>query len=513
MSVRGRGSLLLMGLLLAGCHERRLEPRDAPATYREIAPLLARSCTECHGEDTPPAGYSVTDHWSAIGCTSDGRAVTIPSDASAPLLQVLERKDHRDLLSRAERDQLATWVSAGTPLQRSVIHAAGTLDPRSESWHGKLAAQEGYRALWDKEAETNCGRCHQGAPTAPSGKTGETDGATPCTSCHAKKEGVLACGTCHGAEDRSYPPRDACYFGGPARDPHAAHLEHSDITSEPLSCDTCHPVPAQQVFKAPHMNGQIDVRFSSPLLKDSASVHEDGSCSVACHARGGSRSEPRWEVDAELDCQSCHLSPPADHPPGACSTCHPNMGEASDSLVRNALHINGVVDLGDGSGSCGACHGRNEDGAPRDVGHDQHLSSLLTTPIVCTECHPTPSLSDLHAPATHMNGAADVVFDGRALGERPPRYDAAQKTCAQVTCHRDPRVEPRWGRPSGASSTCNACHETPPPAPHSSLPGCGGALCHGSEVAPLAPGFRITESGRRLHIDGFLQPGAPARAF
>jgi predicted CxxxxCH...CXXCH cytochrome family protein len=268
-------------------------------------------------------------------------------------------------------------------------------------------------------------------------------------------------------------------------------------------------VPGPEVFSGTHANGQIDVRFSSPLLDGDAAIRQDGTCSLACHTRDGLRDQPDWKVASALDCQSCHLSPPQNHPPGACSVCHSNMGDATDSLRVNALHLNGAVDIGDGAGTCGSCHGKDARGAPEDEGHAQHLSSPLTAPIQCATCHRVPALDDLHQPDTHMNGNIDVVFSGRATSSNhAPSYDAPKKACGQVACHGDSLVEARWGNPSQAASTCGACHRTPPPPPHSTLPGCGGGLCHGSEVAPTAPGFRITETGRALHIDGVVQAGS-----
>jgi predicted CxxxxCH...CXXCH cytochrome family protein len=503
-------ALLCSLVLLAACNERRHEPRDPPPSYGDVVPLLKRACLECHGSEAPAAAYSVADHWSSIGCASDARVVTRPADARAPLLRALDRNDHQGLVSARERALLLDWLVAGTPSARSVIHEPGILDPRSADWHGKLAAQDGYRALRDASAQAACSRCHQGTPVAAGNELGATDGATACTSCHVKANGVLACSTCHGYQDRSYPPRDACYFDASARDPHGAHVAEPSTRSEPFSCDTCHPVPGRAVLSGKHADGQLDLRFSSPVIEGEAMIAQDGTCSLSCHTRGGDRDQPDWNVESPLDCQSCHLSPPPDHTPGVCSACHSNMGETADSLRVDLLHINGAVDLGDGARTCGSCHGKDASGAPGDEAHAQHAGPPLTAPIACATCHLVPSLDALREPSTHMNGSVDVVFRGRAASaSHSPTYDTSRGTCAQVACHGDNLVEPRWGVPSQASSTCGACHRTPPLPPHSTLPGCGGGLCHGSEVATTSAGFRITDSGRTLHIDGVVHAGPP----
>lgn len=499
----------LVLLLLGACSEKRDEARAPVPTYSELAPMLERACGACHGADRAEGGYSVAPYLAAIGCTDDGRAVLDAREGRAFLEEVLERKGHRSLLTEAEHERLRAWLRAGAPAARRVLHAQGILDPRSPDWHGKLASLDRFRALRDADADAACGRCHRGAPATPPGKLGNTDGATACTACHREPGGVFACSTCHGQAGRAHPPRDACYFGGSARDPHAVHLGESQLRSEGFGCDTCHPVPQGDLFSGPHADGKVDVRFASPLLDAEASYHaDDGSCSVACHARMGERSEPVWEVDAPLDCQSCHKSPPDQHPPGACSTCHTNMGSTPDSLRIDALHMDGKVDVGDGKGTCGSCHGHDETGAPADVAHAQHLGTALTRAIACSTCHPTPTLDDLRSTEHHMNGRVDVALSGRAHREdRTAHYDATLGSCAQVACHGEERVDFRWGLPSQASSACTACHATPPPPPHATLPGCGGGLCHGGEVASDSAGLRITESGRALHIDGTLQAG------
>jgi predicted CxxxxCH...CXXCH cytochrome family protein len=496
-------------LALCACQETRDRHAAAAPAYGDVAAMLRDACAACHGERTPAAGYAVGTYLAVIGCLDDGRIAVEPRDGRAPLLRVLEREDHRGLLSRAQRDQLSAWIQAGAPANRASLHAVGILDPRSDGWHGMLAAEGGFRALRDADSDHACGRCHAGAPATPSWSHGSTAGATACTECHGEPDAVLACSTCHGRAGKPFPPRDACYFGGAQADPHAAHVERAELRAEPFVCSTCHTLPGDDLFAASHTDGKVDVTFDGALAGAEASFDRAaGTCAVECHARGGERAEPGWRVSAPLDCQSCHATPPPQHYVGDCYRCHDDMSAQPDQLRSPTLHINGRVDLGDGRGSCGSCHGEDEVGAPADIGHQQHLQTVLTSPIRCSTCHDTPELGNLRRPLTHMNGELEVHLSGPALGlPEQPRFDAAQRTCSNVACHSTSEIEPRWGEPSRTSAACVACHATPPPPPHSQLPGCGGALCHGSEVAPQAQGFRITESGRTLHIDGALQAG------
>ena len=55
-----------------------------------------------------------------------------------------------------------------------------------------------------------------------------------------------------------------------------------------------------------------------------------------------------------------------------------------------SLHLNGAADLGDGSGTCQACHG----GVTGMGAHQVHLSAThrLRGPIPCSDCHAVPQM-------------------------------------------------------------------------------------------------------------------------
>jgi predicted CxxxxCH...CXXCH cytochrome family protein len=515
---RATGSLLVSLCLAAGfmgCRERRDEPAPE-VTFRELGPVLRAACGDCHGEQAPAGGYRVDGYLAVIGCTTDGRSAIEPRDESAPIVSVLSRPDHQGLLDAAARRLLLTWVEAGAPAFRGTVHAPGIIDPRSEHWHGRLVADvneagvPGWGPLLDPAHELNCGRCHAGSVSRPEGIRSAAPQATACTSCHAEPDGVLACGTCHGQGSRPEPPRDACFFGGTEGDPHAAHVAELRVRQEPFACATCHPEPGEPVLSGSHANGTLDVVIEPGVAGESPTYDESSmGCAVACHGRGGTFSDVVWQPREALDCQGCHLSPPAYHYPGACSTCHSEMGETNDSLTVGPKHLNGLVDLGDSSGSCGACHGTDESGWPADAAHRLHRNAVLTTPVECGACHAVPEQLEAEG---HLDGQIRVRFAGRALrAGQSAVFDAETRTCAGVSCHgaglSPAAVVPTWQAGSGDASACVGCHATPPPPPHVDLPGCGGGLCHGAEVAKTANGYRITESGRALHINGVLDAG------
>jgi predicted CxxxxCH...CXXCH cytochrome family protein len=503
---RGRAASAAFLLLLGGgCHEKRSS--EASPVYADVQPLFEAACLSCHGPELAEAGYSVASHWQVLGCVPENRPATLPPGPEAPLLNVLSRADHASLLRADEQALLATWVSAKTPAFVGTVHPSGIIDPRSADWHGKLAAHDHYLPLRDASTSDVCGRCHAGAPVTPQDVTFPAPSATACSACHEQPAGALACDTCHGNTGAAYPPRDVCYFGDHGPDAHAAHLTGTRFLATPLACDTCHKVPSAQVFEGDHTNGVVEVSFGA--LPESSFDPAAQQCAVYCHAQKGSLTAPHWNQGEQVECQSCHQSPPAVHYPGTCSTCHAEMGSSAESLMPQTLHLNGKVDLGDGTDSCAACHGSAPSGAPRDSGHTLHLGSALTQPIVCSDCHPTPAQPS--SPG-HLNGMVEVVLGARAKARgQAPVWSADEQRCSSVACHGAElpghALSPTWSdAPSPIEQRCNACHASPPPAPHVVRSSCGGGLCHADEVGLFGDELRISEPGRRVHIDGRISP-------
>jgi len=505
--------LWLLCLVLLGCSERRDRASDAAPTFSELMPLFERACVQCHGLTKAEGGYRTTSYLTVTACTDDGKLATQPADERAPLIAVLSRSDHRDLLTEAEKVRLVRWVEAGAPQSRSVVHPVGILDSRSSAWHGKLAATDHWAPLRTPESKLACGRCHADSPATPEGVTSALEAAPSCKSCHSEPVGALACATCHGQGMRAYPPRDRCLFVPEApHDAHTAHLTQSPFRAEPLRCEVCHQVPkAERLFSGKHANGIVDVAFDVALTGPGATYDPDQlRCSVGCHARGGERADLTWDSARTLDCNSCHLSPPKAHFPGECRSCHAEMGTTADSLRAGALHINGKTDLGNADGTCSACHGEGKGGWPADRTHRAHRDTRLTLAVQCEECHAVPTKI---VASGHLDGEVGLRFSGRALGDGlAASFDATRRSCSEVACHLTARgggevSTPQWGEVLPQPERCVACHQTPPPPPHVQREGCGGSLCHGDEVAPSALGYQITEKGRAVHLDGVLKVG------
>jgi len=504
MSLRACPLILLVVSALA-CRETRSRG-ERPIRFDQVEPALA-NCTPCHDEADAQAGVRLGSYYQTLGCLSDGTPLTQANDP--PLLRALELADHAQLLTPAEHAELERWLSAGAPGRTGFVHGPDILDPRSEGWHGRLASEQSYTALRDADADTVCGRCHDGAPVRPEGVRYPAPGAPSCTSCHTARGGVFACTTCHGSDDHAYPPRDACYFPtGFAHDAHSTHLTSERVRTTALTCDTCHELPSEELFAGTHADGKIDVVFSSEAGPDAEFDRDTGTCTVACHARGGRRPEPTFHQALSLTCNGCHLSPPADHYPGTCDTCHVEMGQSASSLTPGSFHLDGKVELGNGDGTCGACHGRADDPWPLDGVHRAHRDTRWTAEIACSTCHAVPEQVRAEG---HMNGEVAVSFSARARhGSAEPSFDATSKRCDNVACHggalaAPSKTAPIW-RASEEPFSCLGCHQALPPSPpHIQQETCSGSLCHGDEVRGAAPAFGITENGRALHIDGVVQ--------
>jgi predicted CxxxxCH...CXXCH cytochrome family protein len=470
-------SCFVAALALTACANARFDDEEPP-TYRQgIAELLGAKCAGCHAGSAPPGGWRADSYESAVGCVSSGQSVLEGSLAVA-----LARPDHVGLVTPDERARLERWSAAGGPSTRPGTHDRAFLDPRAPESHGNFLRARAYRPMLSAEDADACGRCHDGVVVKPSGFAFAAPGATSCTSCHDRPGGTLACRTCHGATT----PREPCFHPEAAKDrAHPSHAAPSASRSDGLPCSTCHPAPTLGDVGAfvseprTHANGHVEVWFDYAVAgRASAFDASSKKCTGTCHARGGHRTEPAWTdaVARPLACNDCHLSPPKDHYPGPCTTCHREANATGTALASPKLHLNGRVDLGDGSGRCGACHGAGDDPWPKTAAHPAHASPSSASPVSCETCHEIPV-----AGAPHPEGkprAAVRLLGLATSGGHRASFDPATMTCAETSCHagRGASVPaPKW-TDGVAARACGACHATPPPAPHPPSTTCDA--CH-----------------------------------
>ena len=497
----GACTVALAGLVACGSER---DFNAGPSYDTDVGPLLQQRCAACHTKKPRGLAFDATSYLGTIGCTTDGRALTGPG---VPLLAALARPDHQGLLAPGEFSMVERWVQANAPSTKGNVHPARFSDPRSPDGHAALLRARRYEAMLDDKSPDACGACHAGAPLPP--KRGlPAAGAPACTSCHGETGGVLSCNTCHGSDAAGHPGQATCYRpAGPNPNVHARHLQSGGVASRGLDCTGCHPTPTVADFTKTHANGQVDVWFDHSVAGARATYDPaTKQCAGTCHDRAGDRPRPSW-TDTGTSCNSCHASPPASHVDryrGACTSCHRDVAPDGKSLLRPDLHANGRVDLGDGSGKCGACHGAGEDPWPKTGAHLAHAQPRSAMPVPCETCHTLPNAT------AHPSGrgSALVRLGGLAIkGGARPSYNESDKRCAETYCHTgrgasDP--SPAWfGSPK---LSCGACHASPPPAPHSPSTACAGATCHQGSITETGA---FTDAGAARHVDGLVTRQLP----
>jgi len=339
---------LLVGLLaVAGCNEARDRPEPA-TVFADVDPILQEHCVECHSGPLAPADYRVEDYLETIRCVPGGPPpppATLPPDETAPIIAVLERPDHADLLTEEEAKGLTTWVTEGAfPANRST-HPGQWTDPRTDDWHGNYLRATDWQPIVDPTRDDACGLCHRGSPPAGDEVLKPPPGATDCTDCHSLPGGVMACGTCHGDGERPYPPRDQCYFPGPPFGyAHDTHTMSSANMFRPLDCQACHFGENFLELAGTHGDGKVDVVFQPAWGPDASYDADTLRCATTCHTRGGTTPVVAWDEELELDCDSCHENPPLGHSSASCNGCHVGINAEGTSLTPAAPHINGRVD-------------------------------------------------------------------------------------------------------------------------------------------------------------------------
>jgi predicted CxxxxCH...CXXCH cytochrome family protein len=471
------------------------EPAEPAPTYRDrIGPLLAETCAPCHRGATAAGGFRATSYVEVIGCLPDGRSAVNGDDP--PMLRALATPSHAAVAGA--RDVLARWLKEGAKASGTGVHPPEFLDPRSNASHARVLAARRYAQMLDENDADACGACHVGSPNHAPGMLG-ADRATACTSCHAGAEGPLSCTTCHGDEamGRAYPPRAACFHPEAKADTaHAAHLAKGELHAQSFECKACHPQPADGRPTVTHADGYVEVWGVGFDPKSRA-------CTNACHARkDGATPNPAWN-GPKMACDGCHGAPPKDHAKGPCTPCHHEANADGTGLLATALHVDGKVDLGDGSGRCGACHGKGDDPLPTTGAHAKHAAPAGAPAVACGTCHALPVAGEKHPKG---GGSATVTLTGLATKTGlAAKFDPATKSCSAVYCHAavggGTAPAPTWTQGASASA-CGACHGLPPPAPHTSSGACGAGICHAGSVS----GGTLTPEGVAKHVNGSVDP-------
>ena len=319
----------------------------------------------------PAASYDLSSYLGMLGIplpldpnATNPNPPAIAGDANSRLVQILDPATTDEI--RAQFSALAPTVSlwvaqCGLSFFDSPVHSGGILNPADPGFHGRLIADAG----WDFPL---CASCHG------SDFSGGTSGVS-CLTCHTSPGGPTSCNTCHGL-----PPGDRSHF---------THVD-GGMLHKPFGCTECHVVP--HTYTDPgHLYdadggvlvGHAVVIFPDGGLADTPGFMRQGppvfdptsqTCSsVHCHGdtlgdSNATNTKPNWNAPwtGQAACGTCQGLPPSDHGTNSavCSLCHGLFVDANRNFINPALHIDGVVSLGNGDETCSACHGSATSSAP-----------------------------------------------------------------------------------------------------------------------------------------------------
>jgi predicted CxxxxCH...CXXCH cytochrome family protein len=259
--------------------------------------------------------------------------------------------------------------------------------------------------------------------------------------------GSVSCGSCHGAPPANHDPSST-------------------------NCNACHPGTVKpngeiDVANGLHINGRIDVNR----------MHADG---------WRAREQHGFTANATglARCKSCHGQDLGGGAVGvSCNACHERNGQAG--WATNCTFCHGDRNTGRRSPPVDT-QGRTDPALVTVGVHASHVGTTLTTPLACTECHPshTTALDD----PTHVDGdgRAEVVFGALArtggTAATYTRLGPTDASCSSVYCHGafpgGSQWKPSWT--STAQATCTSCHGAPPASGrHDKHRGLQCAECHG----------------------------------
>jgi cytochrome c len=108
---------VLLALALAP-NAARGEAPAPPSFARDVAPVLARWCTACHGPRHPQGGLRLDSYAAALGGGDSGPSVVAGDPDESLLVAKIERRDRpamppRRTLPKTAAATLRAWIAAG----------------------------------------------------------------------------------------------------------------------------------------------------------------------------------------------------------------------------------------------------------------------------------------------------------------------------------------------------------------------------------------------------------------
>jgi len=530
-------ALAVASLDMACAKARPLASDSRGLTWKDdIGPLFQSRCLQCHSGADAGGAYLVDTYLHVLGPGTHASPDAVAGDAGCILVQTLDPA-HADARHQGVSDlfpMVEQWVVTDQlAYAGSAVHAGGILNPADPQFHGELLKANAWNF-------SLCASCHgadfSGGPAQ-----------VACTTCHGPD--VTGCSTCHGP------------FGQSGA--HATHVDGGALERK-LDCSECHVKPKSYLDVGHLLDASGNVISTPPAVvwgalaatptpqRKGPPAFDPGTqtCSnVYCHGdafvdANATLTRPRFGAPGtgQADCGTCHGLPPSNHSSAQtqCSLCHGQVVDASGRIINSALHINGVVDLGDGSGTCSACHGDASSPAPpRDLSgntaptalgvgaHRAHVQALhrLRGPIPCGDCHlSTPQ--NVTDPGHIDTGLPARVFpqgfSGLAGADgAQPVWDRSAATCSGSYCHgggvhladdASPGLArlPVWTSNDATQAACGTCHGIPPqdgvPGHDAGTPLTACANCHPRTMDSSGAVLVVWDGGveTSAHINGVI---------
>jgi predicted CxxxxCH...CXXCH cytochrome family protein len=236
--------------------------------------------------------------------------------------------------------------------------------------------------VWTRTDGTQraCTSCHGAPPPAPHSTS------TACANCHGAgysattvnaathMNGVLdvsgmTCTSCHGTAGRAATTLNPQLPASPpvgtkgetltttrAVGAHQAHLVNTRLRLAAIACSECHTVPTS----TSHANSVVDMTWGTLTRTGGVVPTWTGTtCTNYCHGAnlfGGTITAPTWTggPSQASACTACHGAPPP-APHSQSTTCASCHTGYTATTVNPATHMNGAVDVV--AMTCTSCHG------------------------------------------------------------------------------------------------------------------------------------------------------------
>ncbi|MDD5107284.1 MAG: CxxxxCH/CxxCH domain-containing protein, partial [Desulfuromonadaceae bacterium] len=283
-----------------------------------------------------------------------------------------------------------------------------------------------------------------------SGAPGNGYGTCSTSTCHDNGKGVSVPSPVWGA---SAAPCTACHELSPTTGSHAAHLTNPNQankrTPNTFACRDCHAGVTQggPANATDHLDGNIDVYKSTAgdlgYLVNKTKGTAPGTCATTyCHSSGQgptandaipvfASTPPTWGSTISSNCNgTCHVTTgisSGSHTvhlapnPGRCDYCHTYAGSGG---YYYSNHINGLIDVGEGSYTKGGAPGNGYGTCSTTSCHtDVYSNNTFTTPewgtataTGCSLCHTVAIGATGPATGSHAAHNDSTCTDCHAAG-------------------------------------------------------------------------------------------------